>query len=136
METVKKPLALILGVVAFGVLLHFVFNPFYEDLIDVLSIWHVINWFMAFAVVATVAVAYVHKKSVQDDSYMRLWFNLTFHAAAVLAILFFWNWFDDLTVGEDGQSQTRRIFWVFINTLFVILNATVSVRLWKGTSSA
>ena len=136
METVKKPLALILGVVAFGVLLHFVFNPFYEDLIDVLSIWHVINWFMAFAVVATVAVAYVHKKSVRDDSYMRLWFNLTFHAAAVLAILFFWNWFDDLTVGEDGQSQTRRIFWVLIDTLFVILTATVSVRLWKGTSSA
>ena len=100
METVKKPLALVLGVVAIGVLLHFVFNPFYEDLVDVVSIWNVINWFMAFAVIVTVAATYVHKKGVRDDTYMRLWFNLTFHAAAVLAILFFWNWFDDLTVGR------------------------------------
>ncbi len=81
METVKKPLALVLGVVAIGVLLHFVFNPFYEDLVDVDSIWHVINWFMAFAVVATVAVAYVHKKSVRDDSYMRLWVVYHFELA-------------------------------------------------------
>ena len=136
METVKKSLALGLGVVAVGVLLHFVFNPFYEDLVDVDSIWHVINWFMAFAVIVTVATTYIHKKNVRDDTYMRLWFNLTFHAAAVLAILFFWNWFDDLTVGEEGQSQTHRIFWVIIDTLFVILTATVSVRLWKGPSSA
>ena len=136
METVKKPLALVLGIVPVGVLLHFVFNPFYENLIDVVSIWNVINWFMAFAVIVTVAATYIHKKNVRDDTYMRLWFNLTFHAAAVLAILFFWNWFDDLTVGEEGQSQTHRIFWVIIDTLFVILTATVSVRLWKGPSSA
>ena len=136
MEAVRKPISLILGVVAVGVLLHFVFNPFYEDLIDVVSIWHVINWFMAVTVIATLIASYAHKKSAHDDSYKRLWFNITFHAAAVVAILFFWNWFDDLTVGEEGQSSNRGIFWVVINTLFVILTATVSVHLWKDDYGA
>ena len=136
METVKKPLALVLGVVAIGVLLHFVFNPFYEDLVDVDSVWGVINWFMAFAAIVTVIVTYVHTKNGRDDSYQRLWFSLTFHAAAFVAILFFWNWFDDLTVGEEGQSQINLIFWAVIDTLFVIIVGTVSVRLWNGPSSA
>ena len=136
METVKKPLSLILGVIVVGVLLHFVFSPFYEDLVDIDSVWGVVNWFMAFALVVTVIVTYVHKKNGQDNAYQRLWFNWTFHTAAFVAILFFWNWFDDLTVGEEGQSQTRLIFWAAIDALFVIIVGTVSVRLWKGPSSA
>ena len=136
MDILNRPLSLALGVVAVGVLLHFVFSPFYEDLVDVGTMWNVINWLMAFGVIVTLAVTYFHKKDAGDDSNKRLWLNLTFHATAALAILFFWNWFDDLTVGEEGQSQTRLIFWVVIDTLFVILTATVGVRLWKGDYSA
>ena len=55
-----------------------------------------------------------------------------FYASVVLAVLFFWNWFDDLTVGEEGQSQTSGYYWVIINTTFVVLLGTVSARLWRG----
>ena len=52
----KKPLSLVLGLLAIGVLLHFVFAPFYEDLVDTGRMWDVVNWFMAVGVILTLAV--------------------------------------------------------------------------------
>ena len=67
---------------------------------------------------------------------MHICVNVAFYVAVVLAILFFWNWFDDLTAGEDGQSPTRGYYWVVINVTFVVLVGTVSARLWKGDRGA
>ena len=138
METLRKPLSVILGLIAFAVLFHFVLNPFYEDAVDAISVWHVLNWFMAFGVIVTLALTYVGKRNVSTgdaDTNRYICINLAFYVAAILAILFFWNWFDDLTAGEDGQSSNRGIFWAVINTLLVVLVGTVSARLWNGDSS-
>ena len=138
METLRKPLSVVLGLMAVAVLFHFVLSPFYEDLVDPISVWHVLNWFMAVGVIVTLAITYVHKRRAgadgSSDTNTFICVNVAFYAAAFLAILFFWNWFDDLTVGEDGQSQTRRIFWVVIDALFVIVAGAASAHLWKGTS--
>ena len=139
METLRKPLAVILGLIAFAVLFHFVLNPFYEDALDPISVWHVLNWFMAFGVIVTLALTYVGKRGVGTDdtgTNKYICVNLAFYVAAILAILFFWNWFDDLTAGEDGQSSNRGIFWAVINTLFVVLVGTVSAHLWKRDTGA
>ncbi len=139
MEMLRKPLSLILGLIAIAVLVHFVLSPFYEDSLDVDSVWTVLNWFMAFGIVVTLAATYVHKRGLETDgsgTNTYIWVNLVFYAAAVLAILFFWNWFDDLTVGEDGQSQTRLIFWVVIDVLFIMLMGTVSAHLRKDLPRA
>ncbi len=139
MEMLRKPLSLILGLIAIAVLVHFVLSPFYEDSLDVDSVWTVLNWFMAFGIVVTLAATYVHKRGLATDgsgTNTYIWVNLVFYAAAVLAILFFWNWFDDLTVGEDGQSQTRLIFWVVIDVLFIMLMGTVSAHLRKDLPRA
>ena len=139
MEVLRKPLAVILGLIAFAVLFHFVLNPFYEDALDPNSVWHVLNWFMAFGVIVTLALTYVSKRNtgVGDvDTNRYICVNLAFYAAAILAILFFWNWFDNLTAGEEGQSSNRGIFWAVINTLFVVLVGTVSAHLWKDDSGA
>ena len=137
MKALKRPFALLLGLMAVAVLLHFVFTPFYEDIVDTLFIWHILNWFMAVGIVLTLAITCAGKRETgsQDrDANDYLCVTVAFYAAAVLAVLFFWNWFDDLTAGEDGQSQTRRNYWVVINTLFIVLLGTVSVHLWKKAS--
>ena len=138
METIRKPLSVVLGLVALAVLVHFVFNPFYEDAVDAISVWHVLNWCMAVGVIITLALTYVRMRSLGTDSDTNMYVcvNVAFYAAVVLAILFFWNWFDDLTVGEEGQSQTRGFFWVIINVMFVVLVGTVSAHLWRGDRRA
>ena len=120
---------------AAAVLFHFVLSPFYEDAPDSLSLWHVLNWFMAFGVLIALAVTYLHKRDTGPDADTNTFVcvNAAFYAPAALAILFFWNWVDDLTVGEDGQ--TRRLFWVIINTLFVLLLGVLSAHLWKDNAS-
>ena len=137
MAVLKKPISVLLGLMAAAVLFHFVLSPFYEDALDPLSVWHVLNWVMALGVLIVLAVTYIHKRDTTADADTNAFIcvNAAFYAAAVLAVLFFWNWFDDLTVGEEAQSQTRRFFWVFINTLFVILLGTLSAHLWKDNPS-
>ena len=138
METIRKPLAVVLGLMAIVVLFHFLFNPFYEDAVDAISVWHVLNWVMAVGILATLALTYVRRGRLGADSATTTYIcvNVAFYVAVVLAILFFWNWFDDLTAGEDGQSPTRGYYWVIINVTFVVLVGTVSARLWKGDPRA
>ena len=48
MEMLRKPLSVVLGLMALAVLFHFVLSPFYEDSVDSVSVWNVLNWFMAY----------------------------------------------------------------------------------------
>ena len=136
MDSIRKPLSVVLGLMAVVVLFHFVLNPFYEDAVDANSVWHVLNWVMAVGIIVTLALTFVCARSPGSDSDTNVYtcVNVAFYAAVVLSILFFWNWFDDLTAGEDGQSPTRGYYWVIINTLFIVLLGTVSAHLWKGSS--
>ena len=137
MDALKKPLALLLGVLALGVLLHFVFTPFYEEVVDIGQMWDVINCFMAVGVILTLGITCARRKSAGSEgqgSNTYICATVAFYAAAVLAVLFFWNWVDSLTAGEEGQSQTRSNYWAVINTLFIVLLGSVSAHLWKDTS--
>ena len=136
MNSLRKPLSIVLALMAAAVLFHFLANPFYEDAIDTISVWKVINWVMALGILITLALTYVRKRDADPgaDAFTLICVNVAFYAAAVLAILFFWNWFDDLTAGEEGQSVTRGYFWVVVNTLFIVLLGSISTRLWKDGS--
>ena len=134
MEILKKPLSVILGLIAAAVLFHFVFTPFYEGSVDAGSIWTVLNWFMALGVVIALAVTYADKRATGTGGSGATAYacaNAAFYAAAALALLFFWNWFDSFTAGDDGQSQTRRVFWPVIDVWFIMLVGAVSARLWR-----
>ncbi len=133
MEQLGKPLAIILGLTALGVFINFVFAPFYADALDVGSIWFVLNWFMAFAVVVVLITAYVDKRSAdagESDARTYIAVNAAFYAAAVLAVLYFSNWINELVVGYGDTGDVRLVFWGLIDTLFVVLMARMSVRLW------
>ena len=137
MDALRKPLAVILALIAAVVLFHFVFSAFYPDSVDAQDIWLVLDWFMAFAVIVALITTYIAKRNVDAggcDTNTHICVNVAFYVTAAVAILFFWNWFDDMTAGEDGQGQTHRFFWVVINVLFVIITGSLSAHLWKGAS--
>ena len=132
METLRKPLAVILGLTALAVLLHFVLSPFYEDVVESGDVWNVLNWFMAFGVIVTLILTYLAKRDIgrEDDTNTYIRANVGFYAAAALSILYFWNWFNEL-VADDGSGT----YWVLIDTIYVILVTRVSILLWRDSSS-
>lgn len=135
MPQLGKPLAVILGLTALGVFINFVFAPFYGDALDVESIWFVLNWFMAFAVLVALVVTYADKKSADasdGDARTYIAANTAFYAAALLAVLYFSNWTNELVVGGGNEGEVRLFFWGLIDTLFVVLMARMSVRLWAA----
>ena len=135
MEQFGKPLAAILGLTAVGVFINFVFAPFYSDALDVGSIWFVLNWFMAFSVVVALITAYFDKRSADasgSDAKTYIAANAAFYAAAVLAVLYFSNWINELVVGYGDTGDVRLVFWGLIDALFVVLIARMSVRLWAS----
>ena len=137
MDTIRRPLAVILGVITLAVAFHFIFSTFYPDSVDVGQVWDVLDWFMAFAVVVTLVLAYLRKKNMSSDAmdsrmYVRV--NVVFYSALWLAVWFFWNWFDNLAAGAELQDDVHLTLWAFIDPLFIILVGRLSVRLWKGDS--
>ena len=132
METLRKPLAVILGLTAVAVLLHFVLSPFYDDVVESGDVWNVLNWFMAFGVIVALVLTYLAKRDVgrEDDTNTYIRANVGFYAAAALAILYFWNWFNEL-VADDGSGT----YWVLIDTIYVILVTRVGIHLWRDSST-
>ena len=118
-----------LGLIAVTVLVHFVFNPFYRGALEGESVWAVLNWFMAFGIIVAfitvIAAGRIAGTAATNDKPM-------FYAVTVLGILFFWNWFNELAVGGGNEGQVHGIFWVVVNTLFVVIMAKVSVELWSA----
>ena len=136
----SKLLGVALGVIAVGVAAHFILDPFYEDAVNTGRMWNVVNWFMAFGVVVALIVNYLRKRALGGSGpdgpttreYMEV--NLVFYVTIMLALWFFWNWFDDLTIGEGPQSDGRLLIWSVINPLFVVVAGITSLHLWSGGS--
>ena len=135
METLRRPLAVIVGLTAVAVLVHFVLGPVYEDVLESGDVWSVLNWFMAFAVIVALVVTFQAKRDAEADCDTKTYItvNAKFYAAAALAILFFRNWIDEMAGGgSDGDVNGN--YWVLIDTIYVILMAWVSLHLWTDPS--
>ena len=137
MELVKRAVAVYLLAAAAVVVAQLVFSPFYRNVVDVIDIWHVMNWFMAASLIITVAVRF-HDKMRLDreggDSVTRAYLETyaAFTVGAFLALWFFWNW-ADVFIASDGDGGTvNSISWVIINPLFVVVTGLTGCRLWFG----
>ena len=115
----------------FALLFHFVLSPLYEDVVESHDVWFVLNWFMAFGIIVALVTTFIAKRNggTEDrdtNTYIRV--NVSFYVSVMLAALFFWNWINELIVGGGNESDTRGIFWVVINTVFIpSLAASASV---------
>ena len=133
MEMLRKPLAIIVGLTAVAVLVHFVLGPVYDDVVGSGDVWNVLNWFMAFGVIVALVVTFLAKRDAEardSDTRTYIAVNAKFYTAAVLTVLFFRNWVDEM-VGGGSEGDVNGNYWVLINTLYVILMAWVSLHLWS-----
>ncbi len=134
----RKLLAVLLGAIALVVAVHFVASPFYEEWVDAGLVWDVVNWFMAVAVMVALVVHFIRKAVLgrrQADGAVTLEYleiNLLFYATVLLALWFFWNWVDNLTVGADPQGDTHLLIWALVDPLFVLIVGVTARRLWRG----
>ena len=135
MNTLQRFLAVLLLAFALAVTVQSVSSPFYQDAVNIGQIWTYVNYLMAFGVLASLVVHYQRKQAFVNTGetitpkYLEV--NIAFYLSVVLALCFFWNWFDDLTVGPDGQDTVHLIMWTLVNPLFVVISGHAGFRLWR-----
>ena len=127
---IKKTLAVLLGLIAAAGLVHFVFDPFSRGALEGESVRAVLNCFMAFGIIIafiTVIAAGRVAGTVATNG------RPMFYAVTVLGILFFWNWFNELAVGGGSDGQAHGIFWVVVNTVFVVIMGKLASNVGRQT---
>ncbi|MCY4633747.1 MAG: hypothetical protein OXG04_04430 [Acidobacteria bacterium] len=97
------------------------------------AVWLVLNWLMAVAVVTAGAFSYMRWRG-RDSSAAGNWISprALLTACAVLLVLYFEQWSSEFGIGTAELSSFRRSMWLFIDTLFVLVNATAGVLLLRG----
>ena len=136
----RKALAVILWISSLSVGFHYVFSSFYQEAIDTGLIWEYLDWLMAISVSIALVAHYLRKLELDregfDDSITReyLEINLALYASLLLALLFFWNWADDLVSGIERQSDNRLLIWSVLNPVFVMISGITGAHLWRAAS--
>ena len=96
-------------------------------------VWLVLNWLMAVAAISAIAFSYMRWRgadgSAACDSISP---RVLLIACAVLLVLYFEQWSSEFGIGTAELSSFRRTMWLFIDTLFVVVSATVGMRLLRG----
>ena len=97
------------------------------------TVWLILNGLMAVAVITAAVFSYVRWRGGAGTTGGR-WISpvVLLIASAVLLVLYFAQWSSEFGIGTEGLSSFRRGMWLFIDTLFVLVNATVGLRLLRG----
>ena len=125
LNVLKRPLAVILGLMATYALVHFAFNSLYDETPLMLDI---LGYITAVGVTFFLVLTYIHRRRSEEPN---LGAACAFYAAVVLAILFFGNWIDSLNDYIHLSEQTTNNVWTVVNVMFVVVGYTVIVRLWQ-----
>ena len=96
------------------------------------TVWLVLNWLMAVAVITAIVFSYMRWRG-GDGSAAGDWISprALLIACAALLVLYFEQWSSEFAIGTAELSSFRRTLWLLIDTLFVIVNATVGMRLLR-----
>ena len=135
MSVLIRVAAAFLVAVAASVAVHFVITPIYHPGGDVpFKAWEIHNWFMGVGMVIAVVAAYLEKRQVDgdgsDDLKLHLEANTVFYATAALFLLYFWNWFSNLSPNNQADGQ----YWTVIDVAMPILMGVGGCRLWRRAS--
>ena len=111
---------------------------FVVDQLEVLPfLWGELDYLMALALVLGLIFASMRKRSLEsaglDRIVTRRYFeaNLLFYGFLLIAMLFFWNWFD-LLVDADPQDTDHNIVWIIVDTVAPLLWGALGIFLLRG----
>ena len=101
------------------------------------SLWAELNYLMTLSVALGIIFAYLRKRSLEAAGLDRivtrryLEANILFYGFLLIAMLFFWNWFD-LLIDDDPQDIHRSIVWIIVNTVGSLLWGALGMFLLRG----
>ena len=136
--TVKRVISAYLAAVGLAAAVQFLVFPFYaydsmgERLDWPVTVWLVLDWFMAVGLAALVATTCKEKKrrGADPSTDVRGWLgaNFMFYSALLLAVAFMPNWFE----AARGSGQDNWTVWHLIDTVLPVLFLVEAHRLWRG----
>ncbi len=116
-----------------AIAVHFIFTPFHHAGDAPFMVWHYMNWFIAPAMLVTVAASYVIKRRFDGEGsadlkrYLEV--NTVFYGSVAASIIYFWNWFLSLSPGNVADGQ----FWSVLGAALPILMVVAGLRVWSMT---
>ena len=140
MVLVRKLLAAFLIGVALLVAVHFVFSSFYRETLDTIDVWSVLDWPIALALVVVLVVNIQRKRTLDRSAeenvtreYVEV--NTATYATALVALWFFSNWFNFLSLGTEGESAANLVVWAIVDALIVLVLGATGGYLWRASES-
>ncbi len=142
MHILKKVIGIFLVLAGFAVAVHLVVEPLYYTSTDAdpsSPLWQAFHPVVIAAIVFTLIFSYARKRDVEhgwDGAVVSREFlsaNVVFYASLVVGILYFWNWFNDISpaftaIGGDVITVT----WTIVGVALPPLAAAMGVSLMKS----
>ena len=135
MDALRRAVGVLLLITAAIVGIYFV-----VDQLEVLPfLWAELNYLMAVAIVLGLIFAYLRKRSLEAAGLDRivtrryLEANILFYGFLLVAMLFFWNWFDRL-IDDESQGIHRNIVWIIVDTVGPLLWGALGMFLLRGAN--
>ena len=131
MSYVLRVAAAYVVLIGVAVAVHFVITPFYHAGDAPFTAWHYMNWFISAALLVTLGASYAGKRRMEPDGAAEikryLEANLVFYGTVAASIIFFWNWFLELTPANVSDHQ----FWHVLGAALPILMVVAGLRFWS-----
>ena len=119
-----------------AVAVQFIIFPFYEDHDADLTVWRILDWFMAAGLLLALLGTFLRKRafdaSAGDDPGWREYaeVNGLFYGVVALSLAFVPNWFA-VEWGSGGDFT----IWHLIDTVLPILFVVLGLRFWREANS-
>ena len=144
MRILKRAIGIFLVLAGVAVAVHLIVEPLYYTSTEVAPsspLWQAFHPVVIAIVVLTLMFGYMRKRDVEQGwggamvSREFLSANVIFYGSLVVGILYFWNWFNNISpaftaIGGDVVTVT----WTIVGVALPPLAAATGLSMWKSRS--
>ena len=135
MTVTKRVAAIYMLALAVAVAVHFIIDPLYqsEDIAEFdPTYWRIMDPLMVLGALLALVATFARKRRLTAGSDIREYLeaNVSFYAAAILSIIYPWNWFG-VEFGFGGDFQ----MWAFTNPVLVVLLGSAGFQLLREAAA-